>query len=184
MEAHVDPRTRTKVALVPGRILTSSCVFLLTSILLNMTYGNSIPNYLLTQLVLSNLSFVFVLISGKEWILDVHVSPLWLALRVLGCGCMGALVWTVAGSGGGSMRDIAVSASHFQCRTVLQVYQVVNFRRGFFSNCCTADCCIHGARTHVCCSVTSFQYKFWTMSHRKFLGRSCSYSPHLSYFMP
>ncbi|KAF8519674.1 cation efflux family-domain-containing protein [Gautieria morchelliformis] len=88
MEAHVDPRTRTKVTLIPGRILTSS-----------------IPTHLLTQLVLSNLSFVFVLISGKEWILDVHVSPLWLAVRVLGCGSMGALVWAIAGSGG-STNDI------------------------------------------------------------------------------
>lgn len=110
MEAHVDPRTRTKVSLVSGRILTSSYVPLFTERLfvLNDTANCSIPTRLLTQLVLSNLSFVFVLILGKEWILDVHVSPLWLAARVLGCGCMGALVWVIAGSSG-STGDIEVS---------------------------------------------------------------------------
>ena len=76
--------------------------------LLNATGNYSIPTQLLTQLVFSNLFFVFVLISGKEWLLDVHVSPLWLAVRVLGCGCMGALVWAVVG-GSGSTNDMEVS---------------------------------------------------------------------------
>jgi hypothetical protein len=51
---------------------------------------------------------VFVLISAKEWILDAHVSPLWLAVRVLGCGTMGAIVWAVIGTGG-SMKNMEVS---------------------------------------------------------------------------
>lgn len=54
---------------------------------------------------------MFVLISAKEWILDVHVSPLWLAVRVLGCGTMGAIVWAVIGTGG-SMKDLEVRKSN------------------------------------------------------------------------
>jgi hypothetical protein len=105
--------------------------------------------------VLSNLSFVFVLISGKEWILDVHVSPLWLAVRVLGCGSMGALVWAIAGSGG-STSDIEVSIANIPNPGVFSyAYQVVNIGRGVFLNRGTAGCCIHGAPAHVRRTVTS-----------------------------
>src|SRR5882724_11598192 len=69
----------------------------------------SIPSGLLARLVLSNLFLVMVLIASKEWLLDDHVSPLWLAVRVLGCGSMGALVWVVAGTGDGLTNDIEVS---------------------------------------------------------------------------
>lgn len=41
------------------------------------------------------MTFVFALIVGKEWLLDEHVAPLWLTVRALGCGSMGALLWAI-----------------------------------------------------------------------------------------
>ncbi|KAF8573763.1 cation efflux protein [Ramaria rubella] len=105
MEAHVDPRTRSKVTLNSGRVLTSSYAIRLPQYPFPYLPTDSLPLGLLTRLVLSSLFLVFVLIAGKEWILDVQVSPLWLTVRVLGCGSMGGLAWAVTG-GDASMTDI------------------------------------------------------------------------------
>ena len=105
--------------------------------------------------MLSNFFLVLVLIASKEWLLDNHVSPLWLAVRVLGCGSMGALAWVAAGAGDVLINEIKVSETALYLGLRCSIYvEVVEIGDDILLHCGAASCFVHDRTAHVSSPVT------------------------------